>query len=208
MSHERLWFFLIVGIAVLLGAAILGLSWPGFYAAGQQQGPNLEKLLGRQDFGGEFALVNQDGVLTESASFSGQYKLIYFGFTYCPQVCPTTLKKMTDALNMLDGQTAEKIVPVFITVAPQRDTPKVIKSYISMFHPRFTGFTGTKAQINRVLERYRVFAQETQKEALTQYGMNHTSFIYLTDPGDRVIAVFTPTQDAKDIAVSLAGILG
>lgn len=186
------------------------LSRPYFYADEQMHsaaGMNLTKFLGRKDFGGGFTLVNQDGTLVSSHEYDEYYKLIYFGFTYCPDVCPSTLQKMATAIDHLDHDKARKVLPVFISVDPERDTPEVIRSYISLFHPRFVGFTGKKAQLDTVLKRYRVLAQNEADASGAGYQVNHTSFIYLTGPDDKVVGVFMTAQPAKDISLSIGKIL-
>ena len=103
---------------------------------------------GQIDVGGPFQLIDQNGRKKSDADFRGRYMLIYFGYSFCPDVCPTTLGVMADALGKL-GAGAGKVVPVFITVDPERDTPKVLKQYMAAFGPRFVGLTGDMAAIRK-----------------------------------------------------------
>ena len=109
--------------------------------------------------GGPFELTDQDGNTVTDQTYKGKLMLIYFGFTYCPDACPTALGVMSAALDKLDVA-AERVVPMLITVDPERDTPAVLKDYVSNFHPRMVGLTGTPEQVAQVAKAYRVFYQK------------------------------------------------
>ena len=106
--------------------------------------------------GGPFSLVDQNGVTRTDREFRGKYMLVFFGYTYCPDVCPTTLAVMKTALDMM-GSRADRIAPLFISVDPKRDTPQKLKSYLSSFGPRFVGLTGDDMAIASVAKEYRVY---------------------------------------------------
>lgn len=143
--------------------------------------------------GGDFTLTDHHGRKRSSTEFRGKYTLIYFGFTSCPDVCPTTLAVMADALDRM-GPDAEKIVPIFITIDPERDTVELIRSYMEGFGPEFIGFTGTVEEIAEVTKLFRVYAQ---KKALDEskgieagYGMDHSSVMYLMGPDGKIVSYY------------------
>lgn len=146
--------------------------------------------------GGGFALNDHNGDAVTHADYAGQYKLIYFGFTYCPAICPTELQKITEVLNTLDGDRAQKIQPLFITIDPERDTTEVMREYVSLFHPRLVGLSGDRAQIDDVLKSYRVFATKVELPENNDYTMDHSSFIYLMSPDDTLISMYRIQDDA------------
>lgn len=154
--------------------------------------------------GGAFTLTDQNGKTITDKDFNGQYRLIYFGFTSCPDVCPLTLREMTDALKLLDPATAAKVTPVFITVDPERDTPAVLKSYVSSFSPRLVGLTGTIKQVQEVENGYKVYAAKASSPSGSDYTTNHSAFIYLMGPDGKFIDVVDPSdQKTEGIAAWL-----
>ena len=148
--------------------------------------------------GGPFVLTDQDGATVSDRHFRGRYVLLYFGYSYCPDVCPTTLQNMADALAKL-GPEAGEIVPVFITIDPERDTSSVLRRYVRAFGPRFVGLTGSLASITAVAHAYRVyFAKHPMPGG--GYSVDHSSAIYLLGPDGNLVTVF----DAGDNAATLA----
>ncbi len=147
--------------------------------------------------GGPFTLSDQDGEKVTEATYEGQYKLIYFGFTFCPAVCPTELQKMRAALDALPSEIAERIQPIFVTIDPERDTVAVMKEYVTLFHPRLVGLTGTVPQIEMMKKNYRVFAAKAGDIDSPDYTMDHSSFIYLMGPKDELVAMYR-TNDSAD----------
>lgn len=148
--------------------------------------------------GGPYALTDQDGKPRASTDFAGKYQLIYFGYTFCPDVCPTTLALMGAALDRL-GPTQDRIVPVFITIDPARDTPEVLKKYVAAFGPRFVGLTGTPDQIAKVEKQYRVYAKKGPVENGT-YAMDHSSVIYLMGPDGKLVSFYDEATTPEDLA--------
>ena len=152
--------------------------------------------------GGPFELTDQNSTKVTDQTFKGRLMLIYFGFTYCPDACPTALGIMSAAIDKLDGA-ADRVVPILITVDPERDTPQVLKDYVSNFHPRMMGLTGTKEQIAQVAKAYRVFYQKAAGPTPDDYLMDHTLLIYLMDGDGKYITHFgpdaTPDQMADEI---------
>jgi protein SCO1 len=149
--------------------------------------------------GGPFELTDQDGNKVTDQTYQGKLKLIYFGFTFCPDACPTALGVMSAALDKLDVA-AERVVPILITVDPERDTPPVLKDYVSNFHPRMVGLTGTPEQIAQVAKGYRVFYQKAPGATGDEYLMDHTLLIYLMDGEGQYIAHFGPDAKPEQIA--------
>ena len=141
--------------------------------------------------GGPFVLVDHTGAERTEADLKGRHALIYFGYSFCPDVCPTALADMLIALDEL-GPAAARVQPVFITIDPDRDTPAVLKDYIPNFHPRLIGLSGSAAQIGKAARAYRVYyAKVDDPEAGDNYLMDHSSVIYLMDPDGRYLTHFS-----------------
>ncbi|MGB4057501.1 MAG: SCO family protein [Alphaproteobacteria bacterium] len=149
--------------------------------------------------GGAFTLTDQNGLMVTEKSYSDKYKLVYFGFTMCPEVCPTGLQKIAKALNAL-GPTADNIQPIFITVDPDRDTPDALRQYVQQFHPRLVGLTGTKADIESVEKSYKVYAAKSADEGGTEYTMDHSAFTYFMDPDGNLLALYHDSDTAESMA--------
>lgn len=156
------------------------------------------------DIGGPFTLVNQDGVETTHKTLVTKPSLMYFGYTFCPDICPIDVQNIADAVEMLAEQGTD-VQPVFITVDPERDTAEELKDYADAMHPRMVALTGTQAQIDAAREVYKVYAQRVNvPDSEAEYLMQHTGFIYLETPGQGLTAMFRqgtgPEQLTKDIA--------
>ena len=152
--------------------------------------------------GGPFSLVNQDGRRVTEKDFLGKYMLVFFGYTYCPDVCPTELQVMTAALDQL-GPEADRIQPVFVSVDPARDTPEVLKAYVGNFGPRLIGLTGTPEQVAAIAKAYRAYYAKAAGGSDTDYLMDHSSIIYLMGPDGRFVKHMTYTTDAAKLAADL-----
>jgi protein SCO1/2 len=151
--------------------------------------------------GGPFTLTDQNGNIVTDATFKGEPFLVFFGFTHCPDVCPTTLYEMSEVLNRL-GPDANKTAALFVTVDPERDTPEKLKQYISSFHPRIFGLTGTEEQIDAIKKEYRVFAKKVPTKD-GDYTMDHTAVVYLMDKNGRFVAPFNLSRSADEAAADL-----
>jgi protein SCO1/2 len=149
--------------------------------------------------GGPFTLVDQAGRTVSEKDFAGRWMLVYFGYAYCPDVCPTELGVMAHAMDLL-GARADRVVPVFITVDPARDTPAALADYVGRFHPRMQGLTGTPDQVAAAARQYRVYFSKVENRDTTGYLMDHSSFIYLVGPDGKVRALFRPEMKPEDIA--------
>lgn len=154
--------------------------------------------------GGPFSLINHDGKTVTEKDFAGKYMLIYFGYTFCPDVCPTELQVITSALEEM-GDKAKIIQPVFVSVDPERDTPAVMKDYVSNFYPGMVGLTGNADQISKIAKSYRVYyskAAEAGADA-KDYAMDHSSIIYLMGPKGSFVKHFPYGTDPKKLAKEL-----
>lgn len=188
---------LIFAAAILLLAAGLGgYAWTIRQAA-QPHG------LGVALVGGPFSLTDQDGRRVTEKDFLGRYMLVFFGFTYCPDICPTELQVMTAALDAM-GPAAEKIQPVFVSVDPERDTPEVMKAYVANFGPRLIGLTGTPEEIAAMAKAYRVYyAKAANQNAPGDYLMDHSSIIYLMGQDGSFVKHFAYTTDVEKLTSEL-----
>ena len=148
-----------------------------------------------------FMLTDQDGRPRTDKDFHGRWVLVYFGYTYCPDVCPTTLAVMANTLGALGAQ-AGRVVPVFVSVDPARDTPAVLKSYLASFGPRFVGLTGKPDAIAKLAHAYGVYYQK-HPLANGNYSVDHTSAIYLLDPDGRFVKTYNDQDGANAIAADL-----
>ncbi len=188
----------IYAVAGLL-VAILLLGAGGFlWLTGTTGGPTI---------GGPFTLENSSGKTVTDRDFRGKYMLVYFGYTYCPDVCPTTLNAVADAIDRL-GPKAANLRPLFITVDPERDTPEVIKQYTAAFTPALIGLTGTPAEIASVAKEYRVYyAKHVTGPGPNDYSMDHSSIIYLMGPDGRFIAPIRADESGDEMAAAIGKLL-
>ncbi len=150
--------------------------------------------------GGPFHLTDQNGQIRSAADFRGQFTLVFFGYSNCPDVCPTTLQTITTVLGKL-GPDAAKVTPIFITVDPARDTPQVLKAYAANFTPRLVALSGSAEEIAAVAKAYRIYYKKIGEGA--DYSMDHTALIYVMGPDGRYLAHFPPEATADDIVKDL-----
>ena len=187
---------------LLVAALAGGLLW---YQS--EQVPRLGRVVstGKMEVGGPFRLTDHTGKPRGDADFRGRYMLIYFGFTFCPDICPTTLAVMAEALDKL-GPDAKKIVPILITIDPERDTPQVLAEYVKAFGPSFVGLTGSVAEIKEVAKKFRVYAVKQPLDDAPKggnYGVDHSNVMYLVGPDGKVIHFYTEAISPDDLAKDL-----
>jgi len=156
-------------------------------------------LLAGAAVGGPFTLVDQNGQTVTEAALKGHPSAMFFGYTFCPDVCPTTLYDMTELMEAL-GPEADRLKVYFVTVDPERDTREVMAEYISAFDPRFTGLTGTREQVDQIIAAYRVFARKTERDE-GPYLMDHTAVVYLLDD-DGALAGTLDYHEATETALA------
>jgi len=153
--------------------------------------------------GGPFSLVDQNNRPVTEKTYQGKYMLVYFGFTFCPDVCPTTLNHVADALDRL-GDKADRLVPIFISVDAKRDTPEAMKQYAAAFNPRIVGLTGTPEQAAAAARTYRVYFKENRTgPGANDYVMDHSSILYLMGPDGRFIAPIRAESSGEQIAAEI-----
>lgn len=209
---------LVVGLAALWGVAWFGRE-PGEPLAdaftrqvarltGQQAAPPASTAGGLQlpsniQLGGPFTLVNQEGRTVTEADFQGQLLVAYFGYTFCPDVCPTELGGIASAMDLLSPEEAARVTPALFTIDPERDTPEQLKAYVSNFHPRMVGLTGSAEQVAQVARRFRVFYAKVERPEMSEYLMDHSSFVYLIGKGGQVLALLRPQSSPEAIAAAI-----
>jgi protein SCO1/2 len=180
---------MIGAIAVAAGATAL---WMGLALRAQVQS-------GATKIGGPFTLVDDTGAQVSEADLKGKSTVMYFGYTFCPEVCPTTLTDLAQWMQMI-GQDADRLNYVFVTVDPERDTPKVMHDYVSAFDPRIRGLTGTSEQIAKVAKEYGVYYKRIPTSD-GGYVMDHSAVLYMMDPNVRFVGVIPYQEDtAKAVA--------
>lgn len=188
-------------IVLLAACAAGGAMWfqRGMAPAADRLMPDIAASLG-----GPFNLVDEEGQRVTEASYRGRFLLIYFGYRYCPDVCPTELGKMAAALDLLPPAAQARIQPLFITVDPERDDPAGLKDYTDLFHPALIGLTGTLAETHAAARAWRVFyAKQTAGRDADAYLMDHSSFIYLAGPDGRALRFFPPETTPEALAAAL-----
>ena len=191
--------------ALLLGAVlavIAGLAgWQYLGRSDRTEGRSLLPTIG-----GPFTLVDQTGKTVNNSDLQGRLLLIFFGYTFCPDVCPTSLTAMAEALDLL-GARADDITPVFITVDPERDTPEQLAMYVEYFHPRLVGLTGSPEQVAKAAKAYRVYYAKAGEDGVDadDYLMDHTSITYLMDRDGTFRLHFSHGTDAETMAERIRG---
>lgn len=162
---------------------------------------------GTAAIGGPFQLVNTEGKQVSDQTFRGKWMLIYFGYTFCPDACPTALTNMGIAIETLGtGTTTPQ--PLFITVDPKRDTAAVLNSYLESFDPRIVGLTGSKAQTDAVVKAYRIYDEPQKPQADGSYLVDHSSYLYLMDPNGKFIDVIQGSTPPDQISAWLRKSMG
>lgn len=158
-------------------------------------------LITSVEIGGPFTLTDHTGRQVTEQDYLGNFTLVFFGYTFCPDVCPTELGDIALALDEL-GDDAVAVTPLMISIDPERDTPAVLAEYVPLFHERLIGLTGTPEQIKQVADAYRIFYRRVEDPNYTYYLMDHTSFVYLLDPEGNVASLFrygTPPEEMAAI---------
>jgi protein SCO1/2 len=192
----------------LWASALLLASFPTLTLTACAQHPATTARAQASEPGGPFTLVNQDGRPVDESVLKGKWSVVFFGYTFCPDYCPTTLTTLGKAMDQL-GPKAKDAQVVFITIDPARDTPPAMKSYISsrVFPKNIMGLTGTPAQIAQVAKAYVVYYQK--EGSGSTYSMDHSTALYLMDPQGRFHGVIadglTPEEDARQISEAMRG---
>jgi protein SCO1/2 len=156
--------------------------------------------------GGTFTLTDQDGRQVSDSQFAGKYRIVYFGYTYCPDVCPVDLQNIGKGLREFeksDPARAARIQPIFISVDPERDTPAVMKQYVAAFHPRLIGLTGSRPQIEEVAKKFATYGLKTEEKGSTEYLVNHPRMAVLMGPGGEPIAQLRSDEGPDAVVADL-----
>lgn len=193
-------------IVSLLATVSLAACQPAAQQSAAQP-TNASPPLAGAAIGGPFALTDQDGHAITDRDFAGQYRIMYFGYTFCPDVCPTDMQVVGTALTQLDKSDpglARRIVPIFVTIDPARDTPAVLNQFVSAFHPRMVGLTGSAAAIAQVAKEFAVYyKQGDPAPGGGGYLMQHSSQTYLMDPAGKPLALLPTDQGAAAVAAEI-----
>lgn len=156
--------------------------------------------------GGAFALIDQDGRQVTDRDFAGRYRMMYFGYTYCPDVCPVDLQRLMAGYAQFeksDPRTAGRIAPIFVSIDPDRDKPAVLKQYVAAFHPKLTGLTGTPGQIAATAKTFAIIYSKNGKPGAPDYLMDHSRIAYLFGPTGEPIALVSHDGSPQEIAAEL-----
>lgn len=197
---------LIAGIAALTVSGFVAWQYTNQQAAVDGSEGAVLSFAPAKEVGAPYSLVGSSGAQVDSSGFAGKYQLIFFGYTYCPDICPTELLIMGQAVRTLAETNAEagaKVQPIFITVDPERDTPTLMGEYVANFHDRMVGLTGAKEDVAKVAHDFRVYYAKVESDDPENYLMDHSSFLYLVGPDDKLVAMLRPNGDPDAIAREL-----
>ncbi|MBT3532302.1 MAG: redoxin domain-containing protein [Rhodospirillaceae bacterium] len=192
MTFPRVMLF----IAAMVVAVALGLTINALFL--DQSRPK-STTIGVAAIGGPFELVDHQGRKVRDSDYRGSYLLVMFGYTFCPDVCPTELQLITEAMELL-GPEASKVQPLLITVDPERDTAEILADYVGNFHPAIIGLTGSVEQVKSAARAYKVFFAKGEADSEGDYFMDHSSFIYLMSPDGAYLHHFAPNMPAEAMA--------
>ncbi len=190
-ARRGLYIFL-AALAIIAGGVVYEQFWGGNGA--------------EQTVGGPFALIDQNGAPKSDTDFRGKVMLIYFGYTYCPDACPTTLQAITDTLNLL-GDKAKEVTPIFISVDPARDTPPQLKAYAANFTPQLVALTGPPDELKKVEGEFHVYVAKVPQAGTDDYLIDHSSIIYLMDRKGTYIGLLPTGLTPKVMAESIQHVL-
>lgn len=166
-----------------------------------------EPPLAGADIGGPFELTGEDGKTWRWADFDGRYRIVYFGYAYCPDVCPTDVQRMAQGLTLFEKdapELASRIQPIFVTIDPLRDTRDVVGEFTAAFHPRLLGLTGTPEQVEAAAGAFRVYYEKGVDQPGGGYLMNHSNITYLFGPDGAPLATLPTDQGPQAVAAELA----
>jgi protein SCO1/2 len=210
MQSRHVYFYLFIVVLII----IIGLVFHGFLSDKDRNQDNqvitIKKTTtsGTPSIGGSFRLINHNGDVVSDKSYTGQYLIVFFGYTFCPDVCPNTLVKFSTVMDQL-GEYNSRVTPLFITVDPVRDTVQVMSDYISNFHPRIEGLTGNKKQIKHIKNIYKVYGAKSRAntENLNDYIVDHSSLSYFMGTGGEYVDFFNYNMKASSIVSKIKKII-
>ena len=196
-----------VAFAVAAALIVAGGSYMTYRLLTREAAPVVSTSTGSPLIKSEFELVDQSGRPIRDEDLRGKWQLVFFGFTACPDICPTTLSNITAVLEELGPEATRDLQPLLVTVDPERDTPPVLKDYVVPFDPRILALTGTPEQVAAALRGFRVYASKRPLEG-GDYTMDHSAFIYLMDPQGAYATHFSAQTPIEDMATRLRERLG
>ena len=196
-KHKTARPLLLWGVVLVLCAGFLG-----FFISEKICSPQENKTL--VPIGGDFSLFDTKGRHVSSKNFKGRYLLIYFGYSFCPDICPTALENMTEAMVLL-GPYRKYVQPIFITIDPKRDTQKALREYMTSFHPSFVALTGDRASVDRAIKGYRVYANPTQEGENVL--IDHSSIVYFMGPNGEFLGHFNHETPGAEMASFMKKVL-
>ncbi len=189
---------ILLGLLVALGIAAIG----GLWRSGGT--PGAQTSSGKALIGGAFELVDHTGKTVTDKTYRGRFMLVYFGFTYCPDVCPTELQNIAMALDGIGVRRRKHIVPLFVTIDPERDKRELMATYVDNFHPDLVGLTGSLAQIKKMASAYRVYYKKVkEKDQPDGYTMDHSALVFLMDDKGQYVRHFSYGTDGAKMAKGL-----
>lgn len=194
-------------LAAFVGGILVGVAGWLLWPAPRVQERTAVELMdavmwGREAVGGPFTLIDHNGHRRTDADFRGKLLLIYFGFTYCADACPTDLQAISGAIDKL-GPMGDAVQPLFITVNPELDTPEQLKAYVALFHPRMVGLTGNRRQIQEVTRAYKVYFAKTTPAVRTDQNFDHGALVYLMGADGQYAGFFPPGTPAERMVAIL-----
>ncbi|WP_082665113.1 SCO family protein [Sphingopyxis sp. H115] len=182
-------------LILLFGAALAACNAPG-------DAPSAKPPLDGARIGGPFTLTDQNGKTVRDTDFAGRYRLVYFGYSFCPDICPVDLQKLMRGLSMFekaDSVRGTKVQPLFVTIDPERDTPAALGPFVARYHPRLLGLTGTPEQIASVAKAYVVTYNKVPGSAPDRYLMAHSQLAFLMDPDGKPVALLPLDDPSSDV---------
>lgn len=168
---------------------------------------NQNSYTGKALIGGAFEAIDHNGNPITDEALKGHYSIVYFGFTHCPDICPTGLLKIANALDAMESG-SEEVIPYFVSIDPERDTPEVLAQYVGHFHPRLVGITGTPEQIKTVADAYKVYHKKQEVDSALGYLIDHSGFIYLMNPQGEYVSHFSHSASEIEIQNGIQQAIG
>ena len=203
--------FAVAALATTLVAAGSYVAWRGLPADEVPRRAEAARLMndlmsGKVAVGGPFSLADMRGKRVSLADFRGNVVILYFGYTFCPDVCPTDLYAIAEMMNLL-GAEASRVQPVFVTLDPERDTPATLGPYVESFHPRFVALSGSERETREVATAYKAFFEKVQQPGASGYVIDHTAFTYVIDAHGTYAGFFPPGTSGERMAALVRSLL-
>ena len=206
MNKRTIQILLMISLVLLVIAARYGIK---AYVNKTGNGAEVAviKQEGAVNIGGPFTLVDHTGKTVTEQDFKDVYTLVYFGYTFCPDACPTGLANIQRALDMLPPDKVKFFKVLFISIDPERDTPEKLAAYVKSFHPNTIGLTGTPEQVEAAKKAYKAYGRKVEDQAASDYTMSHSTYVYLMMLGDKYITHFVHDTPTEEMAKTLKTVL-